>query len=155
LDIILIGGCDANDHFARGVNSVLRNLQDSSSFSPTNIRVCHECASNVQGQLNLLQRLAAAGELDDVCHFAPLAQPAKKGVLLSVSSAELLTPVINDLVDMDITVVTFESDAPDSKRSAFVGTNNTFMGDQIARNVEQILPDGGTYAIGKQQRICT
>ena len=70
-----------------------------------------------------------------------------EGVAISVNDASELTPVINRVVESGIPVLTFDSDAPDSKRCCYVGTNNTDFGDQLAKVLLQLKPSGGTYAI--------
>lgn len=46
-----------------------------------------------------------------------------------------------------IPVITFDSDAPNSKRTSFVGTNNVEGGEQGGRAFKEALPQGGKYAI--------
>ena len=69
------------------------------------------------------------------------------GILLPATSAEIISPAIDEAVDSGIHIVTFLSDAPASKRAAFVGTNNTFFGEQLAKNLVKIEPNGGTHII--------
>lgn len=69
------------------------------------------------------------------------------GIAVSVRNAELMTPVINHAVNMGIPVVTFDSDAPDSARRTYVGTNNYFFGTQIAKVLKQLQPPGGIYGV--------
>jgi len=71
------------------------------------------------------------------------------GFGISVAVPELFIPVVNKAVDSGIPVVTFATDAPDSKRAAYIGTNNTFFGEQLAKALFQVKPDGGTYAVGE------
>lgn len=44
-------------------------------------------------------------------------------------------------------VVTFDNDAPDSVRHAYIGANNYVAGVQCGRIVKEALPDGGVLAI--------
>jgi ribose transport system substrate-binding protein len=69
------------------------------------------------------------------------------GVAISPLDAEGQTPWINKLVDRDIKVVTFDSDAPLSLRQSFVGTNNFAAGRTCARVVSEALPDGGKVVV--------
>ena len=69
------------------------------------------------------------------------------GLAISVTREEAIQPIIDIAVQAGIPVVTFDSDAPTSKRSAYIGTNNTFLGVQLGRIVKQLLPNGGYYAI--------
>jgi ribose transport system substrate-binding protein len=55
---------------------------------------------------------------------------AKKpaGILVSVSDPALMGPEINKAISAGIPVITFDSDAPDSQRLFFIGTNNLEAG---------------------------
>jgi ribose transport system substrate-binding protein len=46
-----------------------------------------------------------------------------------------------------IPVITFDSDAPNSKRTAFVGTNNRQGGEEGGKVFKATLPSGGKYAV--------
>ena len=50
------------------------------------------------------------------------------GLLVSVADAALMKPAIDDAVSAGIPVITVDSDAPDSKRLYFIGTNNLQAG---------------------------
>lgn len=57
------------------------------------------------------------------------------GILISVADADLLTPDINAAIGQGIPVITIDSDAPDSQRLLFIGTNNYnagMMGGKLA-----------------------
>lgn len=58
-----------------------------------------------------------------------------------------LIPLINNLVDAGIPVVTLDSDSPGSRRAAYVGTDNVFLGRTMARLLRQLRPEGGTFAM--------
>lgn len=69
------------------------------------------------------------------------------GVAIAVNNAEKLTEKINDVIDAGIPVITFDSDAPESQRSATIGTDNTAFGKMLGKVLLQIAPEGGTYSI--------
>lgn len=46
------------------------------------------------------------------------------GIIVTAGNARALVPAINKAIEAGIPVITFDSDAPDSKRLAFVGTDN-------------------------------
>lgn len=50
------------------------------------------------------------------------------GILVSVADANLMTPEINAAMDAGIPVITVDSDAPNSRRLFFIGTNNREAG---------------------------
>ena len=74
--------------------------------------------------------------------------PMIDGLAISVVDADLMTPILNRAKEeLNIPIVTFDSDAPDSMRSYYIGTDNTFFGRQMARQMESLNPAGGTYGI--------
>lgn len=50
------------------------------------------------------------------------------GILVSVADAKLMTPEIDKAIAAGIPVITIDSDAPDSQRLYFIGTNNLEAG---------------------------
>jgi len=65
------------------------------------------------------------------------------GLAISVLNAELMRPIIDAARSRGLPVVTFDSDDPESARQSYVGTNNTFFGEQIGKVLDQIKPTGG------------
>ncbi|WP_395675409.1 substrate-binding domain-containing protein, partial [Inquilinus sp.] len=53
------------------------------------------------------------------------------GLAISVADVDALTNVIDQAVAAGIPTITFDADAPGSKRQAFVGTDNYAMGKAI------------------------
>lgn len=68
-------------------------------------------------------------------------------ILISCSDAAKVTGAINDAVDKGIAVMTFDSDAPDSKRFAFFGTNDESCGKQVMQELSKQLGGKGVVAI--------
>ncbi|CAB9515691.1 ABC transporter [Seminavis robusta] len=68
------------------------------------------------------------------------------GIMVSVADPAVIGPMLDEAVETGIVVVTNSADAPDSKRAAYAGTNNTFMGIQLARVLKQLRPEGGSFA---------
>jgi ABC-type sugar transport system substrate-binding protein len=66
---------------------------------------------------------------------------------ISVRDSAAMAPAIQMAHDKGIPVVTFDSDAPESLRSAYVGTDNFFFGTQIAKVLKRLKPTGGTYGL--------
>ncbi len=65
------------------------------------------------------------------------------GVLVSVADAQLLTPEIDAAVQSGVPVITIDSDAPDSKRLYFIGTNNFQAGRLGGQKVAAALEGKG------------
>ncbi|KAL3780646.1 hypothetical protein HJC23_000116 [Cyclotella cryptica] len=107
--------------------------------------------------------LQAASELNVTCHYTgtpvedyasqaalieELVDSAKyAGLALSVINTTSAAAVIAKARNVGMAVVTFDSDAPDSERQAYIGTDNLAFGDQLGKVLLQIDPTGGTYGV--------
>ena len=69
------------------------------------------------------------------------------GIAISPINQESLVPVINSIAEKGIAVLTMDSDAPESKRFAYVGTNNYNAGREAGKAMLKELPDGGKVAV--------
>ena len=69
------------------------------------------------------------------------------GVSISVSDVSVITPAIGRAVEAGIPVITFDSDAQESKREAYIGTDNYAFGIELGKLLDQLAPTGGTYGI--------
>jgi ribose transport system substrate-binding protein len=69
------------------------------------------------------------------------------GILISCSDAGKVTGAINDAVDRGIPVMTFDSDAPQSKRFAFYGVDDEKTGQQTMAELAKVLNGKGNVAI--------
>ena len=69
------------------------------------------------------------------------------GIAVAPNNPSSVARVIVAAQKKGIPVITFDSDAPKSKRSSFVGTNNEEGGEDGGKAFAQALPDGGTYAV--------
>lgn len=65
------------------------------------------------------------------------------GIAISPVDPANQTDWINDLVGRGITVVTQDSDAPNSKRICYIGTDNHAAGLQAGEEIKKALPQGG------------
>ncbi len=68
------------------------------------------------------------------------------GIAISVLNAEFLTSTINRAVDAGIPVVTWDSDAPESKRLAFYGVDDYQSGLIMGREAARLVEGRGTVA---------
>jgi ribose transport system substrate-binding protein len=68
-------------------------------------------------------------------------------VLISCSDATKVTPAINEAVGRGVPVMTFDSDAPDSKRFAFLGVDDVKAGRQVLDELAAHIDDAGNVAI--------
>mmetsp|Transcript_13503 Transcript_13503/g.19914 ORF Transcript_13503/g.19914 Transcript_13503/m.19914 type:complete len:677 (+) Transcript_13503:110-2140(+) len=76
-----------------------------------------------------------------------ISQESTSGVAISVSNPTLITPLIADAMNDGIPVVTFDSDAPESKRHAYIGTAQHSFGQELGKLLLQLAPLGGLYGI--------
>ncbi len=65
------------------------------------------------------------------------------GILVSVADAAQMKPAIDEAVNAGIPVITIDSDAPDSKRLYFIGTNNLQAGRMGGQHVVEKLHGKG------------
>ncbi|HCG62354.1 MAG TPA: sugar ABC transporter substrate-binding protein [Sphaerochaeta sp.] len=64
------------------------------------------------------------------------------GVVVTAGDAATLVPSINRAMNAGIPVITFDSDAPESERLAFVGTNNYNAGFEAGKAMAEWLKTG-------------
>ncbi|MBN2323981.1 MAG: substrate-binding domain-containing protein [Spirochaetes bacterium] len=69
------------------------------------------------------------------------------GIAVSVSNAESMTPIIKQAYDKNIPVITWDSDAPTSKRSIYYGSPNFEIGQLVAEHLAKALGGKGKVAI--------
>jgi ribose transport system substrate-binding protein len=70
------------------------------------------------------------------------------GIAISCTSADELLKPINAAVDRGVTVVTFDSDCPKSKRMAYYGINDVACGKAVMQQLAKAMGDkGGVVAI--------
>jgi ribose transport system substrate-binding protein len=68
-------------------------------------------------------------------------------ILISCSDAGKVTGAINDAVDRGVPVMTFDSDAPQSKRFAYYGVDDAKTGAQVMAELAKLLNGRGKVAI--------
>ncbi len=79
-----------------------------------------------------------------------IAQAVNEGddaIILSCSDPGKVTGAINDAVARGVPVMTFDSDAPQSKRFAFYGVDNVASGEQVMSELAKQLGGKGKVAI--------
>ncbi|MDB4883753.1 MAG: Periplasmic binding protein domain protein [Gemmatimonadetes bacterium] len=69
------------------------------------------------------------------------------GILISASDAGKVTGAINDAVDRGVPVMTFDSDAPQSKRFAFYGVDDEKTGRETMAELAKVLNGKGNVAV--------
>ncbi|MFK4512226.1 sugar-binding protein [Bradyrhizobium daqingense] len=69
------------------------------------------------------------------------------GLAISVADVAAMTKSIEAATAAGIPVITFDADAPGSKRIAYIGTNNKEFGTALGKQLLKMRPDGGKYAM--------
>lgn len=76
-----------------------------------------------------------------------LVNAGASGIAVSCSDPNKLATAIDDAVAHGVPVVTFDSDAPQSKRFAFVGTDDVECGRDLCRAIAKELNNSGVVAV--------
>jgi ribose transport system substrate-binding protein len=79
--------------------------------------------------------------------FQKVVDSKPAGIMISVTRPELLQEAINGAIAQGIPVITVDSDAPNSKRVMFVGTDNYRAGEESAKRLSQILKGQGQLVV--------
>jgi len=74
-------------------------------------------------------------------------QNGSSAIIVSCSDIDTLTQAINYAVDNGVAVMTFDSDAPNSKRFAFYGPDDLEMGKKLMNELGQLINGRGKIAI--------
>ena len=68
------------------------------------------------------------------------------GIIVASLDANAFVPVINRAVEEGIPVICLDADSPDSKRSSFIGTENTVAGELLGQAIVDAM--GGEAKVG-------
>jgi ribose transport system substrate-binding protein len=89
-------------------------------------------------------------QLDDAAQIQIIRDLITKGVAgiaVAPNNPDSIAGVIAAAQAKNIPVVTFDSDAPKSTRTAFIGTDNAGAGASAGEAFAAAMPKGGTYAV--------
>jgi ribose transport system substrate-binding protein len=104
------------------------------------------------GLTDAAKQLGVKAELTGPDKFDPQAQLAEfqkvlaskpSGIMISVNRPELMQEAINQAIAQGIPVITVDSDAPNSKRVMFVGTDNFRAGEESGKRMVDLLKGQG------------
>jgi ribose transport system substrate-binding protein len=79
--------------------------------------------------------------------IAALVRRGAQGIAISASEANTVTPAIDRAVSRGVAVMCFDSDAPQSQRFAYYGTDDFTCGERIMERTIQALGGQGAVAI--------
>jgi len=87
---------------------------------------------------------------DPALQAATVRGAAERGIgaiLIACSDSGPLTPAINEAVEKGVAVMTFDSDAPDSRRFAFYGADDGDVGEKVMNELAGLLSGKGKVAV--------
>src|SRR5579859_524565 len=84
---------------------------------------------------------------DEVDAFQKAVSSHPAGILVSVASPELMQAPIAAAIASGIPVICLDSDAPDSKRVMFIGTDNFRAGQESGKRIADILKGHGDIVL--------
>jgi ribose transport system substrate-binding protein len=84
---------------------------------------------------------------EQVADVAEAVRLGANAILIACSDSARLTPAINEAVDKGLVVMTFDADAPASKRFAFYGPDDADLGDKVLNDLATLLGGKGKIAI--------
>lgn len=67
------------------------------------------------------------------------------GIAISCIEADASVPIINDVLEQKVPIITFDSDSTGSRRLAYIGTDNFNAGLQAGEAAVKLLPNGGKF----------
>ena len=132
--IVMIAKSNDNPVFQFAKTGAEKAAEDLSKETGTTISIDWQTPPKEDGQ-EQAKRIAAAVSGGANC------------VLLSCSVAEKVTGAINDAVEKGVPVMTFDSDAPNSKRFAFYGTNDIECGKEVMSELAKLTNGNANVAI--------
>lgn len=74
-------------------------------------------------------------------------QQGVDGIAISPIHSEALAPIIDKAADTGIPVICFESDAPDSRRLSYIGTDNIRAGERMGEAIDGLLKGRGMILV--------
>lgn len=102
-------------------------------------------------QLGVTPHYAGTTEYDvnaAVAAFEQVIATKPDGLAVTAMDADAYVDPINSAVDAGIPTVTFDSDSPDSDRSAFLGTGNYEAGAEVARQLGALYDSSEKVKVG-------
>jgi ribose transport system substrate-binding protein len=132
--ITMIGKSSTNPVFLSGRVGAEAKAKELSAKLGIDIKIDWRTPPNEDGQVQAQRIAQAVNEGTDA-------------ILLSCSDASKVTGAINDAVDRGIPVMTFDSDAPQSKRFAFYGVDDIETGQLVMSNLATLVKGKANVAI--------
>lgn len=110
-----------------------------------------EGAENTAAEIGNIEILAKGSTTGDVQQqieiMENLITMGVDGIAIGCTDSDALTPVINKAIEKGIQVVSFDTDAPDSNRAGYIGTDNFSAGQHMGRVAAELLDGKGKVLI--------
>src|SRR3954467_8268908 len=142
LGVIVMAGCGRQQPSTHRIAFITNNAADFWTIARKGTEKAHAELAGVTVEFRLGDGTAAAQKriLDD------LLAKGVDGIAISPVDPANQTAMLNDAAKQAL-VFTHDSDAPDSKRECYVGTDNVAAGRQAGDLIKEALPQGGRIAI--------
>lgn len=155
LSLSLETGCGGDSPAPQGDNTLTIAMIAKSSTNPVFLssRTGAEAAAkelSAQHGIDIVIDWRTPPTEDGQVQAQRIAQAVNDGVdavLISCSDAAKVTGAIDDAVDRGVPVMTFDSDAADSKRFAYYGVDDIEMGQAVMRELAALMGGKGKVAI--------
>ena len=134
ITITMIGKSSTNPVFLSGRIGAEAKAKELSKKLGIDIKIDWRTPPTEDGQVQAQRIAQAVNEGTDA-------------ILLSCGDAGKVTGAINDAVDRGVPVMTFDSDAPNSKRFAFYGVDDIETGQSVMKNLAEIVKGKANVAI--------
>jgi ribose transport system substrate-binding protein len=115
-----------------------------------NLEYWHTAEAGLQraaAEYHVTAEMRGTGYFDpkgEVTEFRTVLAMKPAGILVSIADPDLMRPEINKAIAQGVPVITIDSDAPDSQRLYFIGTNNLAAGRLGGQRVAAQLNGKGT-----------
>ena len=142
LGLLAVSGCGRDQSSTKKLAFITNNAADFWTIARKGTEKADAGLPDVAVEFRLGDGTAAAQKriLDD------LLAKGVDGIAISPVDPANQTAMLNDAAKQAI-VFTHDSDAPDSKRECYVGTDNVAAGRQAGDLIKEALPQGGRIAI--------
>jgi ribose transport system substrate-binding protein len=140
--VLVVAGCTREQSSAKRLAFITNNAADFWTIARKGTEKADTELADVTVEFRLGDGTAAAQKriLDD------LLAKGVAGIAISPVDPANQTAMLNDASSQAL-VVTHDSDAPDSKRECYVGTDNVAAGRQAGDLIKEALPQGGKIAL--------
>jgi ribose transport system substrate-binding protein len=144
LACVVIASCNRGEQSAKPVKLafVTNNSSEFWKIAEAGVRKYEQ-----EGKVQVDVKLPANGTPEEQSQILEnLASQGYDGIAVSVVAPADQTPALDRIADKT-KLITFDSDAPKSKRLLYIGTNNYTAGKTLGERIVTLLPNGGKIAV--------